>query len=97
MPTSMSKTDIAVSKVEKVTFESNRFVFHLEDGRQLSTPLWWYPRLQSGTLKQRRAYRILPGATGVTWDALDEDISVQGLLMGEPAPGAIPPVLDAAE
>jgi len=97
MPTSIAPNEIPVSKVTKVSFTADSFTFHLEDKRELTVPLWWYPRLKAGSPKQMENYRILPGATGVTWEDLDEDISVRGLLLGQPAPGAIPPVMDAAE
>lgn len=97
MPTSISKDEVTVSPVEKVSFTGSHFTFHLSDGRHLTIPLWWYPRLQGGTADQKSNYRILPGATGVHWEMLDEDISVRGLLIGEPAPGATPPIMEAAE
>jgi len=97
MPTSIAKDEVKVSKVKKVSFSASHFTFHLEDDRNLTVPLWWYPRLQSGTAKQRKNYEILPGATGVHWEDMDEDISVRGLLIGKPAPGAIAPMVDAAE
>ena len=51
-----------------------------EDGRTLSVPLAWYPRLQHGTVKERQSFEI--GAFGIHWPDLDEDISYRGLLLG---------------
>lgn len=54
----------------------------LADGRQLSVPLTYFPRLKNATEAERREYTISGGGTGLHWDKLDEDISVAGLLMG---------------
>lgn len=84
-------------QIETVSFDAYYFRFHLKDGRILSAPLWWYPRLQKATVQQREAWEILPFGDGVEWDDVDEHISAKGLLLGKQAPGATPPVLDAAE
>lgn len=52
----------------------------LEDGRTISVPLLWYPRLLNGTPKERNNFKL--GAIGIHWPDLDEDISVKGLLLG---------------
>ena len=52
----------------------------LSDGRSLGVPLSWFPRLANAAPEQRRDFTISPG--GLHWDALDEDISVEGLLAG---------------
>ncbi|WP_311946628.1 MULTISPECIES: DUF2442 domain-containing protein [Halomonas] len=52
----------------------------LEDGRMLSVPLTWFPRLLNATAEQLADYEL--SAHGIHWDALDEDISVEGLLAG---------------
>ncbi len=52
----------------------------LADGRQISVPLEWFPRLRKATRTQRRKWRLIAGGVGIHWDALDEDISVAGLL-----------------
>ena len=54
----------------------------LADGRQLSVPLGYFPRLLNATEAARRACVISGGGTGLHWEALDEDISVEGLLLG---------------
>jgi hypothetical protein len=54
----------------------------LADGRQLSIPLSYFPRLLNATEAARRACIISGGGTGLHWEALDEDISVEGLLLG---------------
>lgn len=57
----------------------------LSDGRTLSVPLEWYPRLARGTLKERKNWRLLGGGLGIHWPDVDEDISVANLLAGQPS------------
>jgi len=54
----------------------------LDDGRALSVPLTWYPRLLHGTAAERETYELIGDGEGIHWPALDEDISVEGLLAG---------------
>ena len=61
----------------------------LIDGRTISVPLAWYPRLLHGTREQRNNWRIAGGGFGIHWPDLDEDLSTQGLLRGAPAPGTV--------
>ncbi|MCA8977248.1 MAG: DUF2442 domain-containing protein [Planctomycetes bacterium] len=60
----------------------------LADGRRLSVPLAWFPRLLHATPKQRGNWRILGEGQGLHWPDIDEDLSVAGLLRGAAAPGA---------
>ena len=52
----------------------------LADGRELSVPLAWFPRLLSATPEQRQNWRLIGDGVGITWPAIDEHISVEGLL-----------------
>ena len=61
----------------------------LADGRALSAPLWWYPRLVSATPEDRNDVELSP--LGIHWPAIDEDISVASIFRGERAPGAQAP------
>ena len=54
----------------------------LADGRQLGVPLVYFPRLLHAKPEQRAGYEMSGGGRGIHWDALDEDISVAGLLVG---------------
>lgn len=54
----------------------------LSDGRRLSVPLAWFPRLLQATPVQRASWRFIGGGEGIHWDVLDEDLSVRGLLSG---------------
>jgi len=57
----------------------------LTDGRKLSVPLVWFPRLLAATPAQRADWRLIGGGEGIRWEFLDEDLSVRGLLRGERA------------
>jgi hypothetical protein len=60
----------------------------LRDGRVITVPLVWYPRLLKATSAQRRNWKISGGGYGIHWPDLDEDLSTEGLLRGAPAPKA---------
>jgi hypothetical protein len=60
-------------------------VVDLNDGRSVTAPLAWYPRLLHGTARERRHWRLIGGGEGVHWPDLDEDLSVEGLLAGRPS------------
>jgi hypothetical protein len=53
----------------------------LADGREITVPLEWFPRLRKATKKQRGDWRLIGGGVGIHWEEIDEDISVQTLLM----------------
>jgi Protein of unknown function (DUF2442) len=57
----------------------------LDDGRTISVPLTWYPRLLYGTPAERAAWELIANGIGIHWPALDEDISVEGLMDGLPS------------
>jgi hypothetical protein len=63
-----------------VRFDEDSFWVDLSDGRTIGVPLAWFPRLLRGTTAQREQVRI--SNRGLHWDALDEDVSVAGLLAG---------------
>ena len=52
----------------------------LSDGREVSAPLQWFPRLRDATVAQRKNWRLIGQGVGIHWEDLDEDISVAGLL-----------------
>jgi hypothetical protein len=64
----------------KVSFDDSSMYVYLSDGRMLGVPLAWFPRLMHATAEQRGDFFLSPG--GIHWDAIDEDISVDGLLAG---------------
>ena len=63
-------------------FSEQSFTVHLNDGREITIPLAWYPRLLAGTKSERENYKLIGGGEGVHWPKLDEDILVEGLLAG---------------
>lgn len=65
----------------------------LTDGRRIAVPLWWYPRLLAALPAERNTVELM--LDGVHWPEIDEDISVEGLLAGRKAPGAVEPSLAA--
>jgi hypothetical protein len=71
-----------------VTLDDDELTVELADGRRLSVPLSWYPRLLHATPAQRKNWRITGEGRGIHWPDLDEDLSVEGLLRGAAAPGA---------
>lgn len=83
MSTSAPKTD---ERVEAVHFTRDALVVDLMDGRSISVPLSWYPRLLKATAKQRASWEVCGGGYGIHWPEIDEDLSTEGLLRGAPAP-----------
>lgn len=63
----------------------DELVVSLRDGRTITVPLAWFPRLAQADARQRREYELLGEGQGIHWPALDEDISVIGLLEGRPS------------
>ncbi len=68
--------------VESVRVTDDTLVVDFDDGRSVSLPLAWYPRLQHGTPKERSTWRAIGGGAGINWPLLDEDLSAEGLLAG---------------
>ncbi len=66
----------------ELEFDSNMMWLTLADGRKLGVPLAYFPRLLAATPEQRQNYEFSGNGTGIHWDEIDEDISVQGLLLG---------------
>jgi hypothetical protein len=66
----------------KITFDFDTMWIELADGRKLGVPLAYFPRLLEATPEQRESYEISGGGTGLHWDEIDEDISVEYLLLG---------------
>lgn len=65
-----------------VRVTDDTLVVDFDDGRSVSLPLAWYPRLQRGTEKERAAWRLCGAGQGIHWPLLDEDLSAEGLLAG---------------
>jgi len=63
-----------------VTFADESMRVVLADGREIAVPLEWFPRLRAASEEQRKGWRLIGGGTGIHWESVDEDISVEGLL-----------------
>jgi len=72
-------------KANNVVITDDRLSVELNDGRSISAPLAWYPRLLHGTPEERNNWRLIGNAEGVHWPDLDEDISIENLLLGKPS------------
>jgi len=77
-----SAVDLAVAVAESVKITEDILTFELSDGRSISVPLAWFPRLVYATPEERANWRLVGGGQGVHWEDLDEDISVEGVLAG---------------
>lgn len=79
---SSSTTEIPVARAEDVRVTGDALAVELSDGRSISAPLAWYPRLLHGTPEERSLWRLIGGGIGIHWPELDEDVSVENLLAG---------------
>ena len=71
-----------------VTVGKDELTVELADGRKVSAPLAWFPRLLRAKADQRQNWRLVGEGKGIHWPDVDEDLSVEGLLKGAAAPGA---------
>jgi hypothetical protein len=75
-----------ISLAASVEVTASELVVRLTDGRTISAPLVWFPRLLAASPEQRSHWEILGNGEGIHWSDLDEDLSVEGLLRGVRAP-----------
>ncbi|MCI0391811.1 MAG: DUF2442 domain-containing protein [Acidobacteria bacterium] len=78
----------ADERVADVFFSDEELSVRLMDGRTITVPLAWYPRLLHATEVERGNWKISGGGYGIHWPDIDEDLSTEGLLRGAPAPRA---------
>jgi hypothetical protein len=76
----------ADERVKDVRFSEDALSVDLMDGRTITVPLLWYPRLFGATEAQRRNWQVSAAGYGIHWPDVDEDLSTEGLLRGAPAP-----------
>jgi hypothetical protein len=82
----MSKSTLtAEAKAQNVAVTDDTLSVDLSDGRTISVPLAWYPRLLNGTPEERNKWRFIGEREGIHWPDLDEDVSVENLLAGKPS------------
>jgi Protein of unknown function (DUF2442) len=75
--------DIGDLHARLVAFTATELIVTLADGRRIATPLEWYPRLKRASAAQRGNFEVMP--MGIHWPALDEDLSIAGMLQGRRA------------
>lgn len=76
----------ADERVQEIYITEDTLTVDLMDGRSISVPLAWYPRLLNANAKQRNHWEICGAGYGIHWPDIDEDLSTEGLLRGAPAP-----------
>lgn len=83
----MGILDLAADeRVADVEITDDELRVRLMDGRTISVPLVWYPRLSNASPEQRKNWQVSGGGYGIHWEDIDEDLSTEGLLRGAPAP-----------
>ncbi|HEY3052919.1 MAG TPA: DUF2442 domain-containing protein [Thermoanaerobaculia bacterium] len=83
MSTSVVETE---PRATHVVVSDDELTVHLVDGRKVSVPLVWYPRLFNASPEQRREWELIGDGEGIHWPQADEDLSVAGILRGTRAP-----------
>ena len=78
----VSTTEVSVPEAMSIVVTEDTLTAELSDGRAISVPLAWYPRLVHATPEERSNWELIGGGEGIHWPDLDEDISVEGLLAG---------------
>jgi hypothetical protein len=82
---SSSVIEVRPALAQRVETTKDTLIVDLADGRSLTVPLAWYPRLALGTTAERAKWRLVGRGEGIHWPDLDEDISTEGLLAGRPS------------
>ncbi|TAJ97050.1 DUF2442 domain-containing protein [bacterium] len=80
-----SAVEMELPNALDVKVADETLIVHLSDGRTISVPLAWYPRLLLSTPEERKNWRLIGRGHGIHWEDIDEDISVEGLLAGRPS------------
>ena len=78
-----SQTEIAITNAMSVQVSDDALAVELQDGRTLTAPLGWFPRLAHATPEERQRWQLIGSGIGIHWVDIDEDISVEGLLLGK--------------
>ena len=77
--------ELRMVSAQNVQVTDDALIVDLSDGRTVSVPLAWFPRLLHGTLEERNKWRLIGEGEGIHWPDLDEDISVENLILGKPS------------
>jgi hypothetical protein len=78
-------SEITIPKAEDVKITDDTLSVELSDGRTISVPLEWFPRLVNATPKERNNWNLIGKGHGIHWEDIDEDISIEGLIAGKPS------------
>lgn len=81
--TASATPTLALARITKVTITDDTLAVDLEDGRSIAVPIGWYPRLAQASHEERANYEISGAGYGLHWPAIDEDIGVEGMLLGK--------------
>ena len=87
---SLAKKFEPVFVATEVSFTDDSICLQLADGREVRTPLDFYPALKNASSAQRKKFRLIGLGTGIHWDVLDEDLSVEGIVLGRPSYSSAP-------
>jgi hypothetical protein len=78
-------TEIRTAVARSISVTEDSLIVDLDDGRTITVPLAWFPRLLNGSDEERKDFRLIGRGEGIHWPQLDEDISVEGLIFGRPS------------
>jgi len=80
-----SMTNINTPEAISVIVTEDSLSVDLRDGRTITVPLTWFPRILHGNSTERKSWKLMGNGKGIHWEELDEDISIEGLLAGWPS------------
>lgn len=83
--TSLMVELLQIPKAQQVVITDDTLTIDLSDGRTISVPLAWYPRLLHSTSNERNNWRFIADNEGIHWSEIDEDISVKNIILGQPS------------
>ncbi|MDY7014555.1 MAG: DUF2442 domain-containing protein [Cyanobacteriota bacterium] len=83
--TSLTIELLEVPKIRQVSVTEDTLSIDLSDGRTISVPVAWYPRLFNASVEERNDWRLIADGEGIHWTQLDEDISIKNLIIGQPS------------
>ena len=83
--TSLTIELLEIPKIQNLIITEDTLSVDLSDGRTISVPLGWYPRLLNGSMEERNDWRTISQGEGIHWNQLDEDISSKNLILGQPS------------
>jgi len=82
---SILRAEVRAPRLATLTLNDETLTADLSDGRRISVPLAWYPRLLHATEQERGHWRLIGDGEGVHWPDLDEDVSAENLILGQPS------------